>query len=231
MQVQFFRDKCIGCRKCNGIHSPETARLCPAEAISICGREIGEEELLTEVLRDRSFYGETGGVTFSGGECLLQADFVAAMLRRLRAEGIPAAIDTAGYVATEQLMKTVEYCDLYLYDIKCISPELHQKYTGADNSLILHNLRFLSEAGKRLWIRTPVIPGVNDNAEEIGGIAETVRQLKGVERVTLMPYHTLGRDRYETLGYPPAFTAPSGITHEAMDRFRAMFASKGIPAD
>lgn len=231
IQVQFFKNECIGCGKCEGRHTLENTDICPSGALVKCGRETDEKELLSEVLKDRSFYRDSGGVTFSGGECLMQADFVAEMLGLIKNEGLHTAVDTCGCVPPESIMKTVENCDLYLYDIKCVDRETHIRYTGADNRIILENLRMLSETGKRIWIRTPVIPGFNDSYEEITKIAETVRSLKGIEKVTLMPYHTLGKSKYETLGYSPAYETDRQIGKEELNGFRRIFSDMNINID
>ena len=231
IQVQFFKNECIGCGKCQGKRNFETAENCPAEAQKICGRDIGEDELLAEVLRDRDFYNSEGGVTFSGGECLLQADFVAVMLEKIKREGVSTAVDTCGYVGTDSIAKTLPFCDLYLYDIKCADPELHKKNTGVDNRLILENLKFLSHSGKRIWIRVPVIPGVNDSIEEITDIACIVKNCGGIEKVTLMPYHTLGKSKYETLGYTPSYDSDAVVSKEDLKRLYGVFESMNIKVD
>ncbi len=231
IQIQFFKNECIGCGKCQGKRNFETAANCPAEAQKICGRDIGEDELLAEVLRDRDFYNSEGGVTFSGGECLLQADFVAVMLEKIKREGVSTAVDTCGYVSRESIAKTIPFCDLYLYDIKCADPDLHKKNTGADNKLIIDNLKFLSKSGKRIWIRVPVIPGVNDSLEEITDIASVVRDCGGIEKVTLMPYHTLGKSKYETLGYKQAYDSDKGVSKEDLKRLSGVFESMNIKVD
>lgn len=227
-QPQFFKEECIGCNRCGGKRDLKAAEKCPAGALKVCGREIDAESLLAEVLKDRDFYQGLGGVTFSGGECLLQADFVAEMLALLKREGICTAVDTCGHVPYESIAKTLENCDLYLFDVKCADPVLHKANTGAGNRLILENLRKLSAQGKRLWLRVPVIPGVNDNAEELAKIAEIAKGLRGAERVTLMPYHTLGKSKYETLGYTPAYDAPHPVTKDALDSFKALFTRMGL---
>ena len=140
--------------------------------MTVCGRRISAEDALKEILKDRVFYEGDGGVTFSGGECLLQADFVAEVLSLAKKEGLHTAIDTCGCVNWEAIEKTLEYCDLYLYDVKCVSTDTHKGFTGVDNYTIIENLKKLSKTGKEIWIRTPVIPGFNDTKEEMTQIAE-----------------------------------------------------------
>lgn len=228
---RFFASECIRCGACGGEHTLERVHLCPTEALRPSGREIELDELIDELLRDRPFYAEDGGVTFSGGECLLQPDFVAAAAARLHGEGISTAIDTAGFVPWTNIEKTLPSCDLYLYDVKCADPVLHKRYTGADNSLILENLRRLDKAGARLWIRIPVIPDFNDSDSEISAIADTVAQLGSVERVTLMPYHTLGKSKYETLGMTPPYDTDRAVAKSALEAFRKIIETKGLKVE
>jgi pyruvate formate lyase activating enzyme len=187
-----------------------------------------EEEILREVRRDRIFYGDTGGITFSGGECLLQADFVASVLERAHAEGLHTAIDTCGYVPWTSIEKTLDVCDLYLYDVKCIDSTRHKAYTGVDNQQILENLHRLSACGKDIWIRTPVIPGFNDSEEEMTAIAERLASLSSVRRVTLMPYHTLGADKYPTLGLTYPYDTSRRVSDDEMTHFKTLLESKHL---
>ena len=148
MGVQYFKEKCIGCNLCLGEKTLERVKSCPTGALSVSGVEIDADSLMTEVLKDREFYSLDGGVTFSGGECLSQAEFVSEMLKRIKEKGITTAVDTSGYVPFESIEKTLEYTDIYLYDVKSIDESLHKKYVGKDNKLILDNLKKLSERGR-----------------------------------------------------------------------------------
>lgn len=229
--TQFFAEECIGCGRCGGEQTPDAAEKCPAGALKLCGRTVNEEELLREVLADRDFFGTDGGVTFSGGECLLQAVFVAKMLQKLKAGGVSTAVDTCGCVPWEQIEKTLPFCDVYLYDIKCANSDLHEKHTGQPNGLILENLQKLAQSGARIWIRTPVIPDVNDNMAEITAIADIVQRTPGVEKVTLMPYHTLGKSKYATLGLQPGYETEKSISLAALEELKDIFRKRNIPVD
>ncbi|MBQ2721082.1 MAG: glycyl-radical enzyme activating protein [Clostridia bacterium] len=228
IQLQFFDEKCIGCGSCGNRANISDAEKCPAEALVKCGREIDEDELIRELLKDRDFYGNNGGVTFSGGECMLQADFVASVLKKIKSLGISTAIDTSGYVPWASFEKTLDCCELYLYDIKCFTSSVHKEYTGVDNMLIIDNIKRLSEAGKSIWIRVPVIPDFNNNEDEMTAIAELAASLKTVEQVTLMPYHTLGASKYKTLGLEYPYDTNKKITEEEMDSFRKIFIKRNI---
>lgn len=228
ISLQYFKDKCIGCGRCKERTELSDSEKCPTGALTVCGRDITVNELIKEVLRDRVFYGENGGVTFSGGECLLQADFVASALSAVKALGVHTAIDTSGCVKWSEIKKTLDSCDLYLYDVKCHSPSLHKKFTGANNLLITENLKRLSATGKDIWIRVPVIPGFNNKEDEMSAVAELVSSLSSVKQVTLMPYHTLGASKYETLGLDYGFDTDKRISSEELAAFKAIFEMKNI---
>lgn len=222
-QLQYTKQECIHCGQCAVPPVWEDAKNCPSGALKICGEQWEEEALFQAVLRDKCFYGENGGVTFSGGECLLQADFVSQMLRRLKHAEVHTAVDTAGHVSWDAFEKTLAYCDLYLYDIKTMDPKLHQQYTGADNTLILKNLKKLCSLGKRIWIRIPVIPNVNDNEKEMRTIYDFIAPFSSIEKVTLMPYHTLGKSKYETLGLVCSYHAKKTIEPCTIRDFSKIF--------
>ncbi len=227
-QLQFFEKKCIGCGRCGERSKLSDAEKCPAEALTVCGREVTVGEVLCELLRDRVFYADEGGVTFSGGECLLQADFVAELLGQARNAGIHTAIDTCGCVPWTSIEKTVDVCDLYLYDVKCVDPIKHKEYTGVDNSLIVENLKRLSAIGKNIWVRVPIIPDFNDSVEEMEAVATLVSSLPSVKQVTLMPYHTLGASKYKTLGLEYPYDTKKRVPDDALNGFRDVFRRKGI---
>ena len=228
-QLQFFKDKCIACGRCGDRTRLEDAERCFSGALTVCGRRISAEDALKEILKDRVFYEGDGGVTFSGGECLLQADFVAEVLSLAKKEGLHTAIDTCGCVNWEAIEKTLEYCDLYLYDVKCVSADTHKGFTGVDNYTIIENLKKLSKTGKEIWIRTPVIPGFNDTKEEMTQIADLIAPLSGIRQITLMPYHTLGASKYETLGLTYPYDTSLRIDEATLASFKRIFESRNIP--
>lgn len=227
-EVQFFEEACIGCGRCQGQRMLSNVEKCPAEALKAAGERYDTEQLMNVVLADREFYGEDGGVTFSGGECLLQAEFVIRMLQLIKAEGITTAIDTCGYVPWSSLERTLGLCDTYLYDIKCADASLHRTYTGKSNDLILENLQKLSHAGANIWIRVPVIPGVNDSECEMRQIAQIVKDTDGIRKVTLIPYHTLGKSKYKTLGLEPGFNTDEVISQTRLIRWAELFQKQDV---
>ena len=226
-QVQFLGEECIGCGRCGGERTEEAARNCPSGALKILGKAWTPETLLEAVLADRDFYWPDGGVTFSGGECLLQYGFVAHMLRLLKERGIHTAVDTGGAVPWEAFEAVLPYCDTFLYDVKAADPELHKEYTGWDNAQILHNLRELSHRGADLRIRIPVIPGVNDGPEEIRAIGAILSPLR-IRSVTLIPYHTLGKSKYGTLDMKCGFETEKMVTEQQLRVLQELLRDLGL---
>lgn len=227
-QVQFFREHCIGCGRCGGQRELENAHRCPAGALKRVGQSVTPEDLLEQVLADFDFYGSEGGVTFSGGECLLQAPFVKHMLQLLKAQGVTTAVDTCGNVPWEHIEMVLPYCDTWLYDIKCADPERHRRYTGSDNSRILKNLEKLGSTGANIWIRVPVIPDFNDDHAEMEHIAQIAASIPGVSQVTLMPYHTLGKSKYATLGLPPGYDTDKTVSQSRLSALKTLFTDQGL---
>ena len=228
IQLQHFDDKCIGCGRCGERDDLSDALKCPAEALKLCGKTVEKDELIEEILKDKIFYSSNGGVTFSGGECLIQADFVAEVLERAKELGLHTAIDTSGCAPWSAFEKTLPYCDLYLYDIKCISSMLHKEYAGVENRLIIENIKRLSLSEKEIWVRVPVIPDFNNNSEEMTAIADLVSTLPTVSQVTLMPYHTLGASKYKTLGLNYTFDTSKKITNAELEAFKKIFTDRNI---
>ncbi len=165
------------------------------------GSEISLGEVIEEVLRDFPFYIDSGGgVTFSGGEPLMQSVFVAAALKACRENGIHTAVDTAGNVPYSAFEAVIPYTDLFLFDVKTIDTGVHREFTGAGNTLILENLLKLSEVGIPLRIRIPVIPGVNESTNAMNDIAGFLSELNNVEAVEPLAYHSLGAGKLESMG-------------------------------
>ena len=226
-QVQFLQEECIGCGRCGGARTESAALGCPSGALKILGKEWAPEALLEAVLADREFYEPDGGATFSGGECLLQHRFVAHMLRLLKEQGVHTAVDTCGAVPWEAFEAVLPYCDTFLYDVKTADLDLHKRYTGQDNVQILQNLRELSRRGADLRIRIPVIPGVNDSPDEIRAIGAILAPLS-VRSVTLIPYHTLGKSKYATLGMTPGFETEKAVTGPQLRELQELLRSLGL---
>ena len=181
------------------------------------------KEIIEEILRDRAFYeASSGGVTFSGGECMLQIDLLEAILKECKANGIHTAVDTAGNIPYEFFERILPYTDLFLYDIKAFDPEVHKQYTGVENERILENLRKLLSIGAPIWIRIPIIPTVNASVEEMQKIKAFLDTHGRPEKIELLPYHAMGEGKCIALGKTP-FTFPTP-TAEQMAELRSIFA-------
>ena len=212
-QMMFYKDKCTGCGKCKSVcpYHLEQCELCgkctlycPADARTVCGKEHTVDEVLKEVLKDKAFYETSGGgVTFSGGECMLQIDFLAEILKKCKENGIHTAVDTAGHIPFESFEKILPYTDLFLYDIKIFDSQKHKQYVGVSNELILENLKKLFERKAKLWIRIPIIPNVNDSIEEIQKMKDFLKTIGTAEKIELLPYHAMGENKYRAIGKEP----------------------------
>ncbi len=174
-----------------------------SETIERIGREISAEEVIAEIERDLLFYDQSGGgVTFSGGEPLMQPDFLYELLSECKKREIHTALDTSGYGSSEVMSKISEKVDLFLYDLKLMDEKKHIKYTSVTNKPILENLRQLSKENKKIIIRIPVIPGIIDTDENINQIIEFVLSLNNVKEISLLPYNHLGDGKYTRLNIP-----------------------------
>lgn len=248
--LEFYPDKCIGCGGCfdtcpagahvlsaDGAHEIDRTKCtrcmacaenCFAEALVPVGEWVTVEKVVNACLSDTEYYkGSGGGVTFSGGECMQQIDFLCEILQEMKAHGIHTAIDTAGHQPWEKFEKILPYADLFLYDVKAAAGETHKALTGVSNELILENLRKLSDLGKPIWIRVPYIPGCNDG--EMEAIAELLREIR-TEKIEIMPFHRLGEGKYAALGLEnPGFESRIP-TDEEIDRTVELFRAKGLNA-
>ena len=194
-----FEEKCLSCGVCRrgGVSDDERVMYCPAQAWKRYGREYTEEELWQIISADRDFYLATGGgVTFSGGECMLYPAFVARMAKRCHESGISVAIDTAGNVPYDHFEQVIEHTDLFLYDIKCLDSALHLRGTGVGNERILENLAKLQSMGCCILIRIPCIPDFNEGAE-VERICDYCEK-RGLP-FDVLSYHRLGEDKAKAL--------------------------------
>ena len=204
---------------------------CPAGARVLVGQAMSVPEVLTEICRDQVFYEDSGGgVTFSGGEPLAQPEFLSSALAACRRRGIHTAIDTCGYAPTSQFLAIAPLADLFLYDLKFMDDALHCKFTGVSNQAIIENLEHLARLGRAIWIRIPLIPGVNDHDFELDTMARFIAALPGVQQVNLLPYHMIGIHKFARIGQEyglPGLTPPSA---ERMKDIVARFAAGGLKA-
>ncbi len=190
--IEIDQDKCDLCGVCDDV--------CVYEALEIVGREVTVKEVMDEIEKDRIFFDESGGgITFSGGEPLMQIDFLETLLKEIKKKNIHVTLDTSGYVSFEDLERVSRNVDLFLYDIKIMDKEKHEKYTGVSNKLILENLRKLSEIGKPIAVRIPLVSGINDDDQNIQMLAEYLHGLKNIKQINLLAYHRGGCEKYKRL--------------------------------
>lgn len=240
-QMEYFPDRCVHCHSCekvceHGVHIEGRLRIgaegcvlcrkcesvCMHDALHYIGAMYTPEEALEIALRDKPYYdNSSGGVTVSGGEPLLQAEFVKEFFSQLKQEGIGTALDTAGNVPFEEFEKVLPYTDLVLLDLKIMDGRLHQKYTGVPNKRILENTRRLMSDGVRLAIRVPVIAGINDNEENLNALQNFIGNYRNLEEVRFLPYHSMGISKAESLHIPlNIFHAPDPqYLENARERF------------
>lgn len=188
------RDQCVFCGKC--------VNLCPGRALSICAdREWDTREVLEEVLRDKSYYEESGGgMTLSGGEPMMQADFVRELASKAKRKNINIAMETNGCYDFSLLNGIKENIDHFLIDWKVSDPEKHKAYTGARNEMVYRTIKSLHDEGRDVLLRCPIIPGYNDSEDHFRKIAEMTREMPGLRGAELLPYHSLGVNKIEKFG-------------------------------
>ena len=213
---------CLRCGAC--------VEACPSGARRMVGRDMSVAEVLAEVLKDRMFYEESGGgVTFSGGEPLAQHGFVGAALEQCRQRGLHTAVDTCGYGPEAALLGLAARADLFLYDLKIMDEAAHEDYCGVSNRLIHSNLKALGAVHDQIWLRIPVIPGVNDTRAEAQAMARFAAGVRGIRQVTLLPYHQTGVQKFKRLGLDYRLASAQPPSQEAMEAFGAVFAAAGLP--
>ena len=217
----FQREICTKCGKC--------AEVCPTKALIPYGLTMTAQEVFFEIEKDRAFYVKSkGGVTFSGGEPMLQLDFLKELLSACREKGFHTTVDTAGNVPWNRYLEILSEVDLFLFDVKAMDEDLHFAITGSSNRRILENLQKLSVAGKNIIVRLPVIPGVNFVEEEAERLTKFLAGLNGKIAIELLPFHKLGENKYESLqmAYECKHCIPPN--KEWMDSLKDLFKSKGI---
>ncbi len=241
-ELLFFSNRCINCgeclRVCKNMRKAELctkcgscAEVCCTNAIELAGKEISVEALIKELEKDVIFYDSSkGGVTISGGEPLGQSEFTLELLRECKKRDINTAVDTSGYGNADALEKIAGLTDLFLYDIKLIDKEKHIQYTGVSNDLIHHNLKMLSDNGKKIWIRIPIIPGINDDAANIEATAKLIKSTSGIQQVNLLPYHNTAMDKYKRLNKKYALQDVKQPQKEHMDKIMDLYRRQGINA-
>ncbi|WP_207799011.1 MULTISPECIES: glycyl-radical enzyme activating protein [Candidatus Cryosericum] len=215
-------DACTACGQC--------VDACLAGARTIAGRIMTVAEVVSELVRDRVFFEESGGgVTFSGGEPFMQPAFLRNLLEACREQGISTAVETCGMTDQGELLGMADKVDLFLYDVKLMDTARHGEATGVGNETILVNLATLVEHGAQVVVRFPVIPGLNDDDTNLTAMVGMMHHLR-LGRIDLLPYHRIGTDKYRRLGRPYQLADLQPPSAEAMENIRCMFADAGIEA-
>ena len=246
-QILFNHTKCIGCGKCAEIcpehHLIQTGKICfvregcascgqcadacPTGALNLAGRTMTAEQVMETVVKDKHYYDMSdGGVTFSGGECLLYPEFTAAVANTCRQQGIHTVVETALFVPWENVEWVRQHIDLFYVDIKLVNEERHRLYTGQDNRRILENLRRLLKTGANVVIRIPLIPHVNDTPEDMEVFGAMIRSLEGdIQCVALLKYNHLAESKYLFLDMAYTAFAPDTQSDEAAEVLRRTLAT------
>jgi len=196
------------------------------------GKEIGVEELLLQIEKDLVFMNESaGGVTFSGGEPLFQPDFLEEVLTECNSHKIHTVIDTSGFSAASVIQRMIPLTSLFLYDLKFMNDKLHIEYTGVSNALILKNLELIASAGKRIWIRLPLIEDVNDQPENIHAIADFLQSLpEKIEMINILPYHTIGKSKYNKFRKENRMASMENYPVQKSEKILKFFIDEGFSA-
>lgn len=205
------------------------AEACPTEALEIIGREVTPAEVIDEVMKDFVFYQQSGGgVTFSGGEPLMQPEFLQELLRLAKKYNLHTVVDTSGYARFELFLRILPLVDLFLYDLKIIDGARHRRFTGKDNQLILENLKKLVALTDNVIIRIPIIPSINDDEKSLKEMIEFIASLGRIKAIELLPYHTLGKDKYGRLGRDYQLVDLKKPSSEEMNRIADYFKQNNL---
>jgi pyruvate formate lyase activating enzyme len=249
-ELAFFSNRCVGCRNCLSVCGHGACRsnndgglrfdrrlcadcgdcteACYADARVMIGRRMSVDDVLCEVRKDAVFYRHSGGgVTLGGGEPAIWPRFAARLLRALKADGMHTAIETCGQVEYGEFERLVPHLDLVMYDVKHMDSVQHERYTGATNEKVLANLDRLAAEEVEIVVRIPVIPGVNDDTENIGRTADFAA-IRGIARVDLLPYHRYAQDKYARLVREYGLAGLQPPTDEHMAELAAVVRSRGL---
>lgn len=250
-QIAFSQNRCIGCLRCSEVCPHGAVRLtnrvrleydrlrckecgacvatCYANARVLLGREMTVDEVMVEIRKDAVFYRlSSGGVTLGGGEPTMWPAFATKLLAACRSEGIHAAIETCGHAPWSHIEPLLDNLDLILFDMKHLDPEMHMRYTGVNNKLILENLNRIAQRSIPIVIRIPVIPGANNDAQTIRKIAAYVHDLGIASRIELLSYHRFGEEKYARLGRPYPLRDLKPPDEEEMETLAAAVRSEGL---
>ena len=247
-ELLFYPNKCIGCSGCemfcpNGVHTLNEKHLidrekcglcgkcvenCPTGALEICGKEYTVKEILSEVEKDRAFYGESGGVTLSGGEPFAQGDAIIELLKSCKENGFSTAVETCGYADSDVILAALPYIDLFLWDIKDTDRGRHKRYTGVHNDKILRNLSLVNERNAKIRLRCILVSGVNTNECHYSAIAELASKINNLDGVEWIPYHAYGGTKSVFLGGEDRGRKEWIPAAEELDAARTVLKKRGV---
>lgn len=229
--IVFLKGCPLRCRWCCNPESQayEIQRMTLNGKKKTVGRDVSVGEVLETVKKDRVYYRRSGGgLTLSGGEMLMQPDFSRALLEAAKREGITTAVESTAFAPFGTIEKLLPFIDTFLMDIKHIDSSKHKEYTSQPNELILENALRIAKSGTRLIIRTPVIPGFNDTADEIAAIARYAASLPGVREMHILPYHRIGQDKYAGLDREYSLKHIAPPENEKMEQLLKIVCSYGL---
>jgi pyruvate formate lyase activating enzyme len=218
--IQINRAECNLCLKCIDI--------CPSDVINKTGKKASVDDIVSEIMQDELFYiNSGGGVTISGGEPLSQLEFTLNLLKEFKKKSLHTTLDTTGYAKLEEFEKILPYTDLFLFDIKHLNSEAHQKATGIPNEIILKNFKNCLEKGNKVWVRVPVIPNFNDSNRYINTLGNFLSE-KPIEKVSLLKYHEWGRHKYKYLDRIYPLKSIAFISDEKIQALKNILESYGL---
>ncbi|WP_320045748.1 pyruvate formate-lyase-activating protein [uncultured Ilyobacter sp.] len=209
--------------RCKYCHNPDTWHMSDASY------EEDANYVVKEIVRYKPFFKNGGGMTLSGGEPFMQAEFAKELFRLCKENGINTAVDTSGIYLNDTVKEALEYVDLVLLDIKCIDPEIYEDLTKVELEPTLKFAKYLSDIKKPVWIRHVLVPGITDREDLLEKLGDFVASLENVERMEILPYHSMGEYKWEEMGYEYELKGVEPPTKEAVEKAKEIFRKKGVP--
>lgn len=220
-EIRLDKSKCTACGDC--------VNKCPSGALALTGRKMSTADVVKIIQRDREFYNVSGGgVTISGGEPMMQPDFVAVLARELKADGITVALDTCGYASLTDYLSVLEYTDIVLFDLKSMENNKHIEYTGKSNNLIKENYARLAGCNVRIFVRVPLIPGFNDDIQNIQELSDFISEYRKPEEIDLLSFNLLSRSKYKNLAIEYRFNNNQNTSHGRLEEIKTLLTNRGF---
>ena len=203
--------------RCKFCHNPDTWNMTEGKI------KESAQETFEKIKKYKGYFGKKGGVTVTGGEPLLQSDFILELFKLCKEEGIHTAVDTSGYIFNEKVKEVLEYTDLVLLDIKAIDEKVYKELTGVELKNTLEFAEYLNKTGKKMWLRHVVVPGITDDDELLERLAQYAAKLDNIEKIEILPYHRLGEFKYKELGMKYALEGVEELSKERFDNAVSIF--------